>query len=341
MPKRKGDWGVWRVFSSSEEDMEATANGAAPPPETIASAPTHCPRPLCDTCKLDVPFDMHNNYDEIFRCYVAKHDKLKNETALSPEEKCEQSVILNVVLASIESDLFENNHIDVTTVLHPTMQLRSYAGNGSQGWGMSFRAHAIPFAHAAAAPVADGQAASSAPRDAAGSGGGGGGGSGKKRSGAKKLQTLEKLEAYTPAEWQVWDNDPQTRARWENVPHLFEYEVKVECDEGLVPYGEPYNSQLLRSYFAGDRRFELIDVMMPNGHRHNYIVYWLTGQEGRQFNPVHSQNGGRKVMVFRTTRPTRPTWTEAPRTPDWSSSWEEPGLSSTGWGQSSPSGGNW
>ena len=317
MPKRDrgADTGVWAVSDSPDGDDAAMVTHPAPaqpaeaaPPQGVA---TRCPYAVCTLCAWGVPFDKHKDHVFIYSTYEKKMKTLEEEPMLTAAVKCEQSQILNCQLMLIERALFDNGDIKENDPLMPLTYLRSGA-SAAGAWGMislpapppGHRANSLPAGSGAA-----GSAAAAASDDAAGDDPGDGD---KKRKPRRKQAkpTLERFQNWTEEEWAEWCRGAAPRLEWSSD---YMYEVWVDTAEGKKKYHDHVMKELLDAYWRGDRCVEInvtLDDGRHSGHEHKYVVYWVGGETGLQFNKLVKDAAVRGVTITKQPSARSEEWQE-------------------------------
>ena len=329
MPKRDrgADTGVWAVPDSPDGDDAAMVTHPAPaqpaeaaPPQGVA---TRCPYAVCSLCAWGVPFDKHKDHGFIYSTYLKKMKTLEEEPLLTAAVKCEQSQILNCQLMQIERALFDNGDIKENDPLMPLTCLRSGA-SAAGVWGMISLPALPPGCPANSRSAGSGAAGSAAAAGADDADGDEPSDGDKKKKPRKKKQakpTLELFQNYTEEDWADWYRGAEPRLEWSAD---YYYEVWVDTAEGKKKYKEPVMKQLLEVYWRGGRCVE-IDVTLDDGrhagHEHKYVVYWIGGAHGHQFNKLVKDAAVRGVTIIKTKWEPQDERQPSSRTEEWQE-WE-------------------
>ena len=80
--------------------------------------------------------------------------------------------------------------------------------------------------------------------------------------------------------------------------------------------------ELLAAYWRGDRCVEInvtLDDGRHAGHEHKYVVYWVGGETGLQFNKLVKDAAVRGVTIIKTKWEPQDAW----QSPGPSLEWEE------------------
>ena len=59
------------------------------------TAPPVCPLQACPLCDWGLAYEDHTNYAKVLEKYNAKVDALVNSAQLTPDDKCQQSLLIN------------------------------------------------------------------------------------------------------------------------------------------------------------------------------------------------------------------------------------------------------
>ena len=320
MPKRgrDSDDGVWVTVSQSPERSAMVQHPDAlqlPLPDALPAPAIlmRCPYPVCSMCQWKVPPEQHSCYATIYAAYEALVRTLQDEVGLTAADKCRQSQLLNFQLQSMERLLFDKDAIKAGDQLKPIVQLRTAAA-ADGAWGM------IGLPGMPSGREADGRAAGSAAAADGAEGDEHGDGDKKKKNRKKKAKpTLESFDAYSERDWEVYCRDNDPRLDWLEE---YTYEVWVDTDEGKKKYEQTVMDQLLAAYWRGARRVE-IDVTVDDGrhagHKHRYVVFWIAGTTGMQFNLLVKDAAARTVTLTKTKLPTepQPAWPPTEPQPEW------------------------
>ena len=328
MPKRRRDpdTGVWAVADSVSEDETAMVVRAVPAPLAGATQPesvaARCPLTICQLCAWNVPPAQHEDHVFVYDMYKKKLKTLEDEPELTPAIKCQQSQLLNFQLMSLERQLFDNGHIKENDPLMPLIYLRSGA-NAEGPWGMA-SLPGLPLCPPAnslsAGSGAAGSAAAAASDDAAGDDPGDGD---KKKKPRRKQPkpTLELFQKWTEEEWADWCRGAEPRLEWSSD---YMYEVWVDTAEGKKMYAERVMKQLLDAYWRGDRCVEItvtLDDGRHSGHDHKYVVYWVGGETGLQFNKLVKDAAVRGVTIIKTKWEPQDAWQPPGPSLEWEERW--------------------
>jgi hypothetical protein len=140
----------------------------------------------------------------------------------------------------------------------------------------------------------------------------------KKKPRKKKAKpTLELFQKYTEKEWADWYRDVEPRLEWSQD---YTYEVWVDTAEGKKKYQEPVMRQLLNEYWSGGRCVEInvtLDDGRHAGHEHKYVVYWVGGETGLQFNKFVKDAAVRGVTITKTKWEPQDAWQSPGPSPEW------------------------
>jgi hypothetical protein len=245
---------------------------------------------------------------------------LEEEPLLTAAVKCEQSQILNCQLMQIERALFDNGDIKENDPLMPLTYLRSGA-SAAGVWGMISLPAPPPGCRANSRSAGSGAAGSAAAAGADDADGDEPSDGDKKKKSRKKQKkpTLELFQNYSEQDWADWYRGAEPRLEWSQD---YYYEVWVDTAEGKKKYQEPVMWQLLDVYWRGGRCVE-IDVTLDDGrhtgHEHKYVVYWVGGETGLQFNKLVKDAAVRGVTIIKTRWDPQDAW----QPPGPSHEWEE------------------
>ena len=310
MPKRDrgADTGVWAVSDSPDGDDAAMVTHPAPaqpaeaaPPQGVA---TRCPYPTCTLCAWGVPPAQHKDHVFIHSTYEKKMKTLEEEPMLTAAVKCEQSQILNCQLMVMERALFDAGDIKEHDALGPLTYLRSGA-SAAGPWGMISLPAPPPGCPAngrSAGGGAAGSAAAAASDDADGDDPSDGDKKKKKPKRKQPKPTLELFQKYSDEDWEVWYKGAEPKLEWSSD---YTYEVWVDTAEGKKKYQEHVMWELLEAYWRGDRCVEInvtLDDGRHAGHEHKYVVYWVGGETGLQFNKFVKDAAVRGVTIIKEGR---------------------------------------
>jgi hypothetical protein len=268
-----------------------------------------------------VPPEQHKDQVFIHSTYMKKMKKLEEEPDVTAAVKCQESQKLNWQLMIIERALFDAGDIKEHDALGPLTYLRSGA-SAAGAWGM-ISLPAPPPGCSAFDRSADGGAAGSAAAAASDDADGDDPSDGdKKKKPRRKKQakpTLELFQNYSEQDWVDWYQGAEPRLVWSAD---YYYEVWVDTAEGKKKYKEPVMKQLLEVYWRGGRCVE-IDVTLDDGrhtgHEHKYVVYWIGGAHGHQFNKLVKDAAVRGVTIIKTKWEPHDAW----QSPGPSLEWEE------------------
>jgi hypothetical protein len=268
-----------------------------------------------------VPFDKHKDHGFIYSTYLKKMKTLEEEPLLTAAVKCEQSQILNCQLMLIERALFDNGDIKENDPLMPLTYLRSGA-SAAGVWGMISLPAPPPGCRANSRSAGSGAAGSAAAAGADDADGDEPSDGDKKKKPRKKKQakpTLELFQNYTEEDWADWYRGAEPRLEWSAD---YSYEVWVDTAEGKKKYQESVIWELLNAYWRRDRCVEInvtLDDGRHAGHAHKYVVYWVGGETGLQFNKLVKDAAVRGVTIIKTKWEPQDAW----QPPGPSLEWEE------------------
>ena len=256
-----------------------------------------------------MPPAQHKDHVFIHSTYEKKMKTLEEEPMLTAAVKCEQSQLLNWQLMSIERALFDAGDIKENDPLGPLTYLRSGA-SAAGAWGM-ISLPAPPPGCPANGRSAGGGAAGSAAAAASDDADGDDPSDGAKKKPRKKKQpkpTLELFQNYTEEEWEAWSKGAEPKWQWSRD---YSYEVWVDTDEGKKKYPELVIWELLEAYWRGDRCVEInvkLDAGRHKDHEHKYVVYWIGGETGLQFNKLVKDAAVRGVTIIKTKWEPQDAW---------------------------------
>jgi hypothetical protein len=251
-----------------------------------------------------VPPAQHKDHVFIHSTYKKLMKTLEEEPMLTPVTKCQQSQILNFQLMSVERQLFDNGDIKENDPLMPLTYLRSGA-SAAGPWGMISLPAPPPGCPAngrSAGGGAAGSAAAAASDDADGDDPSDGDKKKKKPKRKQPKPTLELFQKYSDEDWEVWYKGAEPKLEWSSD---YTYEVWVDTAEGKKKYQEHVMWELLEAYWRGDRCVEInvtLDDGRHTGHEHKYVVYWVGGETGLQFNKFVKDAAVRGVTIIKEGR---------------------------------------
>ena len=251
-----------------------------------------------------MPPAQHKDYVFIHGTYKTLMKNLEEEPELTPAIKCEQSQMLNWQLMSIERALFDNGDMKENDPLMPLTYLRSGA-SAAGGWGMISLPVPPPGCPAngrSAGGGAAGSAAAAASDDADGDDPSDGDKKKKKPKRKQPKPTLELFQKYSDEDWEVWYKGAEPRLEWSAD---YSYEVWVDTAEAKKKYQESVIWELLNVYWRRDRCVEInvtLDDGRHAGHEHKFVVYWVGGETGLQFNKLVKDAAVRGVTIIKEGR---------------------------------------
>jgi hypothetical protein len=266
-----------------------------------------------------VPPAQHKDHVFIHSTYEKKMKTLEEEPMLTAAVKCEQSQILNCQLMVIERALFDAGDIKEHDALGPLTYLRSGA-SAAGAWGMISLPAPPPGCPAngrSAGGGAAGSAAAAAPDDADGDDPSDGDKKKKPRKRKQPKPTLELFQNYTDEDWEMWYKGAEPKLEWSPD---YSYEVWVDTAEGKKKYQENVIWELLAAYWRGDRCVEInvtLDDGRHAGHEHKYVVYWVGGETGLQFNKLVKDAAVRGVTITKTKWEPQDERQPSSRTEEW------------------------
>ena len=278
---------------------------AAPPPAAAAAETSQrCPLVICPKCAWGLAFNEHDDLEAIGRAYEAHMETLLQRD-LPELEKHKQCYAMNGSMTMWEQDLLARGLIGEGTKLPMLRMIRAPVASDAPQWGFTRETWPAAPSHATASAEAERAAAAASSGDAA-DGGTSETTTGKKRNNKKgPAKNLQFFEKWTDEEWAKYWSDKSTTARTEWDDNTW-FEVQYDADEeSMRKYDEPAHRMLLESYFGGRYRCD-IEVQVPSGpnqgKKHQYVVFWVNGQEGVQFSKVMSMAKARKVAIVTTPK---------------------------------------
>jgi hypothetical protein len=232
---------------------------------------------------------------------------------------------LNAQLSDMERELFGLKQLDPELPLTVLHVIRTVPRENVAAWGVPPDLQPPPAPPASGA--AEGPAAGAANQDESGGGFGGGGGAKKKSSRKKKPFTLAQQMAFTDTEWREWYAVSAPRLDWDQQ---MEYKVLCETANGLAEYPAHAQRELLASYFKHETYTEVcIRVPDDPATERTYVIVWIGGDQGLQYNKLVTTAAVRKVVITSKRRAAPQNMEVDSQWPEMH--WQQGAASSSGW----------